>query len=354
MVRLIFSIAAVFCLGLPAAAAVWPEQWGDRKLTQTEPAVVADPDLWAEFQGEASETASYRGAAGIVRATAWRLLDATSALAWYQHIRPENCASAPDSFTLCTAGGARYVQKIPPVAPGSAPSFVTGTSSAAQYMVVKNYVLAFEGWRPRMKDVEALEALLPNTRSGGGLPQLPTLLPEKGRVRNSERYVMGIHSLTKYEPRIPAILAGFEDGAEAEVARFNTPAGEVALTLFYYPSPQLARKYQPGFEKQPGFVVKRSGTMIAVVPGGHDPAKLEGILSPVEWHISFIWNQATKALPMPDVAGMLIGIFELTGLLLVVCIGGGLAFAGFWILLRRRQNRLQGTDSNFIALHIGD
>lgn len=354
MVRLIFSIVAVLCLGLPAAGAVWPEQWGERKLTQSEPVAVTDSDLWAEFQGEAAETASYRGAAGAVRATAWRLLDATSALAWYQHIRPESCAPARDSFTLCTTGGSRYVQKVPPAEPGAPPTFVTGAASSAQYMAVKNYVLAIEGWRPQPKDVDALVALLPNARSGGGLPQLPTLLPEKGRVRNSERYVMGVQSLTKYEPRIPAILAGFEDGAEAQVARFNTPAGEVALTLFHYPSPQLARKYLPGFEKQPGFVVKRSGTMIAVVPGGHDPAKLEGILSPVEWHISFIWNQATKALPMPDVAGMLIGIFELTGLLLVVCVGGGVAFAGVWILLRRRQNRLQGADSSFIALHLGD
>lgn len=354
MCRLIPCAAAILLAVVPAFGAVWPAQWQDKQLVTSEPLTVADRELWSEFQGDAAETAIYRGPRGTIRATAWRLSDMTSAFAWYLQVRPSNCVPIGESASSCNSGGGQYLQKIPSPTPGGEPVMVTGTAPSAQYIVVKNYVLALEGARPAAKDIEALEAALPKTRAGGGMPKLPSLLPEKNRLRNSERYIMGVQSLAKYEPRIPAILMGFEDGAEAQVARYKTPAGEVAMTLVHYASPQLARKYQPGFEQQPGFVVKRSGTMIAVIPGGHNAETLAGILKPVEWRVTFVWNEATKALPMPDVAGMLISIFQLTGLLLLICVGGGLAFAAFWIILRRRQAKMGTADSSFIALHISE
>jgi hypothetical protein len=216
-------------------------------------------------------------------------------------------------------------------------------------MAINNYVLLFEGWRPLARELAELEKTLPGMRSGGGLPNLPGFLPEKNRVRNSERYIVGVESLNRFEPRIPPTLVGFEDGAEAVLAVFKTSAGDLPVTLIAYPTPQLARAKQSAFGSQQGWSVKRTGTLIAVIPQQVDSAAAASILGGIEWDMTFMWNQATKAPPMPDVAGMLIAIFELTGLLLVICIGGGILVAGLYYFGRARE-RASGLGEGTITL----
>lgn len=216
-------------------------------------------------------------------------------------------------------------------------------------MALKNYVLLFDGWRPLGRELAELEKTLPGMRSGGGLPNLPGFLPDKNRVRNSERYIVGVESLTRFEPRIPPALVGFEDGAEGVMAVYKTAAGDLSTTILSYPTPQLARARHSAFTRQQGWSVKRSGTLIAVIPQQVDSAAAAAILGGIEWEMTFMWNQATKAPPMPDVAGMLIAIFELTGLLLVICVGGGLLVAGAYSLIRARE-RAAGFGEGTITL----
>ncbi len=314
-----------------APAQIWPEQWREHRRTKTEILTIAEQDraLWSEYQGEAAERAAYSGPIGAFQATAYRLADATSSLAWYQFLRPENCTPARDSMTLCATPG-------------------------AQYMAHMNHVFVFEGWRPLPAELTALYEALPSLRSGGGLPKLPAFVPEKNRIRNSERYVLGVDSLRRFEPRIDPVLAGFEDSAEALFTRFNTGAGPVGMTVFYYPTPQVARARLPGFEQQQGFHVKRSGSLIAVIPGPHDPAVVQPLLEAVEYDLNFVWNEATKDPPMPNVGGMLVAIFELTGILLVSCIVGGIFFSGLWFILRRRQGRMHGSEATITILDLGN
>jgi hypothetical protein len=322
------------CLALAAAVApaqIWPEQWREHRRAKAEAVVIAEDALgiWSEYQGEAAERATYNGPIGAFRATAYRLADSTSALAWYQLIRPDNCTPARDSINLCTTPG-------------------------AQYMTHQNHMLVFEGWRPLAAELSALYEALPGLRSGGGLPKLPAFVPEKGRLRNSERYILGVDSLRRFEPRIDPILAGFEDSAEAQFARFQTASGVVEMTIFYYPTPQVARAKVEGFEGQTGLNVRRNGSLIAVIPGGHQPEQVAALLESVEYDLNFVWNEATKDPPMPNVAGMLLAIFELTGILLVACIVGGILFAGIWFLLRRRQSRIEGSEATITILNLGD
>jgi hypothetical protein len=49
---------------------------------------------------------------------------------------------------------------------------------------------------------------------------------------------------------------------------------------------------------------------------------------------------------------MLIAIFELTGILLVSCILGGVLFAALWIYLRRRQQRIDGSEATITILDL--
>lgn len=323
--------AILLLLAGAASAQIWPEQWREHRRTRVEALAILEEDrgLWSEFQGEAAERAGYSGPIGAFTATAYRLSDSTTALAWYQFLRPANCTPARDLINLCTTPG-------------------------AQYMTHQNHVLVFEGWRPLPAELAALYEALPSLRSGGGLPKLTAFLPERGLVRNSERYVLGVESLRRFAPQIDPLVAGFEDSAEAQLAQYRVAGSTVDLLLFYYPTPQLARARLAGFEQQTGVSVKRRGAIIAVVPGGQDPALVQPLLDAVQYDINFVWNEATKAPPMPDVAGMLIAIFELTGLLLTACVVGGLLFAGLWFLLRRRQQKIDGTESTITILNLGD
>lgn len=326
MLRRRFLIPAVLLAASSSVsgAEVWPAKWAEHTRTKSEPVAVAETALWSEYDGEAAEKASFKSPIGPFRATAWRLRDSTSALAWYYLTRPANCTPVRNARTACTT-------------PGMAA------------MSLKNYVLLFEGWRPLDRELAELEKALPEVRSGGGLPNLPGYLPEKNLVRNSERYITGIESLSRFEPRISPMLVGFEEGAEAVSAVYRSPAGELPLVLLDYPTPQIARQRASGFESQQGWAVKRSGTLIAVIPQQVE-AKVAGpVLDQIQWNVNFTWNEATKPPPVPDVGGLLIGIIKLIALLLVICIGGGVLVAGLYNLARARD-RASGQGEATITL----
>ena len=313
-------------LPLSLSAQIWPETWGEHKRVKAEPLAVEDQALFNEYGGEQAETASYSGPAGRFRATGWRLKDSTGALGWYQAMRPENAVPVRGNPLACVTPGAYWLAQ-------------------------KNYVVQIEGWRPTEKELTALLAALPKVRSGGGLPVFVSYLPGKDRIRNSERFVVGLTSLDRFEKRIPGIQVGFEDSAEIALARYRLGSGEATLALINYPTNQLARLRADGFTKQPGWAVKRSGPFVAIVLAPPD-STAQGLLDQVNYSATTIWDQATKPPPMPDVGGMLVAIFELTGVLLLICVGGGLLFALAWLYLRRRQAILTGSESTFTSLHL--
>lgn len=324
---------AILVVGLPVVAQgsreLWPGKWREHTRVKVEPLTPPDPSLFAEFGGDATEKALYSGPAGKFTACAYRLLDSTGALALYQAMRPETAIPLRGSLMGSTTPGSMFV-------------------------VYQNYLLVFEGWRPTSAEFKELWEKLPGLRSGGGLPVLAGYLPEKGLVRNSERYVLGPGSLSKFQPQFPPILAGFELGGEAQAGRFRAPEGEMNLLIFSYPTPQIARERLKEFEKQPGWAAKRSGSYVAVVPDAVNRPAAEALLAGINYHQNFVWNEATKPPPMPDVGGMLVAIFELTGLLLVLCVGGGVLLAVLWVYLRRRAARLSGSEATMITLHLED
>jgi hypothetical protein len=326
MLRSLILLTALACA---AHAQIWPDTWHGSTRSKVVIPPIDDRMLWVEVAGEAAETATYSGPVGRFTATAWRLKDSTAALAWYQANRPANCTPGRNSFSLCTTPGTQIQARL-------------------------NYVLRFDGWRPVEAEFKELETKLPRFRSGGGMPNLPSYLPEKGRVRNSERYVLGVHSLQTVLPSFPPTIAGFEDGAEAQYGKIRSGASTLDYIVFSFHTPQLARVKTKDFEKQSGWLLRRSGPLVAVIPGGADPKAAEAILGALEWKAQVVGNQPTKLPQMPDVAGMLIAIFELTGLLLVACLVGGFLFAGFWVFLRHRRIRLAGVDDYMTVVQLQD
>lgn len=326
--QLLAISALLLCLGAThARAAIWPEKWGEHTRAKAEPVAISDASLWAEYEGEEAETARFNSPIGAFRATAWRLRDSTSALAWYYFTRPANCTPIRNAQAGCTT-------------PGQA------------VLALKNHVFVFSGWRPLDRELLELEKTLPKMRSGGGLPKLPGYLPDRNRIRNSERYIIGVESLSRFESRISPMLVGFENGAEGVSVAYRSPAGDLQVTVFDYPTPQLARTVFSAFEGRKDWAVKRSGTLIAVIPQQVDAKAAASVLDGIEWDVNFMWNEATKPPPMPDVAGMLIAIFQLTGLLLIVCIGGGIGVAGLYYMSRARDRAQRHTESPMTFLDL--
>ena len=316
----------------PAAPAqpIWPEKWREHQRVKATPVTPAEPRLWAELGGQAAERAVYDSPVGRFGATAYRLQDATAALAWYEYLRPETAVPMRGTMTVATTPGTMYVAH-------------------------ENYVLVFDGWRPLEAEFAALSRLLPNAHSGGGLPLLLSYLPEKGRRRNSERYIVGLHSLELFAPAVPGAAAGFEDGGEALTARYESPAGDMALLMFKYPTPQVAKLHEAAFAKLPGWQLRRTGQVVALVPPVNgqaaDAAAANALLDSIDWGVEFTWYESARRHMPVNVAAMLWGAIELTGAVLAAVFFGGVLFASIGVWIRRRGLK-DGEDTGLIVLRL--
>jgi hypothetical protein len=309
---------------------IWPEKWREHQRATVTVVTPAEPRLWAELAGEAAEKAIFDSPIGRFSGTAYRLKDSTAALAWYEYLRPENAVPARGAATVSTTPGGEFVAH-------------------------ENYVLVFSGWRPLDKELEALYKVLPRMRSGGGLPQLMLYLPEKDRRRNSERYIVGLYSLWLFAPVVPGAVAGFEDGAEAQVARYQTPGGDTTVLIFEYPTPQVARRYEDQFARLPGWYLKRTGPLLAMVPAevGHavNPETAKALLDPIDWDLEFTWYESAKRHMPVNVGAMLWGAIELTGAVLAIVCFGGIFFAAIGVWIRRRGLK-EGEESGLTLLRL--
>lgn len=321
-------LSAAALLLIPAAmsshAAIWPEEWSGYKRLGSKAVEAPDPALSGEYGLVEAEQADYSGQGRKLSGTAYRLKDSTGAYAFFQWQRP---------------AGAR----------ASKLSEVAAETSGSAWVAVGNYVLAFEGRKPRTAELTALAGLLPDLRRTP-FPNLARYLPG-GLVSNSERYVLGPKSLQSFAPSVPASVADFDLGVEAQVASVRGPEGTVPMAVFSYPTPQLARVKAPQFDQIPGTTVKRTGPLVAVVFEG-SAAAANKILDPVNYRASIMMNEPTKEI-IENPGDMLIAIFQMIGYVLIFCIAAGLAYAG----IRRLKRRIFGgseTGEPMIVLGLRD
>ncbi|MEO8662005.1 MAG: hypothetical protein ABI693_26295 [Bryobacteraceae bacterium] len=290
---------------LAADKPIFPDQFGKYKLVER--AAVGSPEpaaLASEYGFEAAESAHYKGPQKLT-VTTWRMKDSTGALGFYQWQRTPQAA---------------WFQK-------------------------GRHVLQVEG-TPAKKDIQALLAALPPA----GEPLPPVYLPAKDRTAGSERYILGQASLRQFESRLPVEVARFDLGPEIQLAKYQTPAGEAALAVFSYPTPQIARIQVKEFEKLPGAAAHRSGPLVAVVFGPSEEAK--HLAAAVEYRASVMTNEPTR-----DYEGnpgdLLIAIFQMVGYIILFCIGAGVLVGVFHRIQDRGFTNQPATEA-MIRLHIED
>jgi hypothetical protein len=214
-----------------------------------------------------------------------------------------------------------------------------------------NHVFQFTEIMPPAADMDQFYAHLPGLEQSP-LPALMTYLPADGLVPNSERYIVGPVSLSRFDPGIPPSVAAFHLGSEAQLGQYRTAKGLLTLAIFNYPTPGLARNQYEEFQKTPGVVARRIGDLVAVMVSPPDPDAAERVLAQVRYETNITWNQSIPQNPVPGVAKLILDIFMFTGILLLGALVAGIGFGGLRILARKMGN---GEDPNaMITLHLGN
>jgi hypothetical protein len=280
-------------------------------------------EVWKEYGLVEAEEAEYKGSRRPFTMTAWRMADATGALAAFQWQRPAESTAIP---TL------RYAAR-----------FATGVLAAQG-----NYLLRIEGYRPPPSELTVIFQDL-GGYANGPVPLLPTYLPDK-RNAAADRYILGEKSLRAFLPGWSPRQAGLDYGAEIQV-------GEVSgarLVIARYPTQHIARAKLRELSSLAGAAIHRSGPLLALLlplDGAEQVlADPKAILTQIEFQGGVIGHEANPLKFPKQAADMMLSIFALAGILLCICLGAGLAVGGIRIL--RARNHDGGEP--FQTLHLSD
>ena len=310
-----------------AAGAIFPDNWGAAKMVgKSEALSLTDKPLAQELGFEAGEKAAYEGPMGKFTVETWRFKDPTAALVHYFANLPQDFGRAPSALL-----------KAEPLAL---------TTSRQLFLAHGNYILRTDGWVPTAQDLKVLYESF-NKLDQSSLPVLPGYLPLEGRKAGSERYVLGPVSLERYEGRVGAGPAAFSMGAEAVTADYG-PAGR--LSIFNYPTPDIARQRLEEFRKLTGSVVKRTGPLVALCLGATNADSAEHLLAKVNYQAALTWNEPSQESIIRGTGNMLLSIVELAGVIGALAMATGVMFG----LLRYARRRYSKTDVDdpFITLDL--
>ena len=294
-------ILALFASSL--SAAILPDQFAGFSRVTTSPIALEDRPVWDEFGFEAAERSDYAAGDRKASVTAYRMKDPTGAFAAFQWQRPANATSGQTSASV----------------PGG------------KLLMHANYLLSVTGAITPAEQTQ-LQAKLPNIVNSS-LPPLTGYLPVKGRIANSERYVLGPASLAKFEPRISASLASFERGAELQLARYRTRSGEVQLAIVSYPTPQMAIERMRAFGGLTDAATARTGPMVvAALPKSPEA---DALVQSVSYQPKLTWTEAVSQDTPQDAANMILAIMILAGVLIAASVLLGMIFGGVRIAIGR-------------------
>lgn len=301
------AILAVCLLPIAGSGAILPENIGAFHRAGSSKPALSDRPVWDDYGVKDWETATYENGAAHMTVSSWKLQDTTASLAAFDWQRP---ADAKPS--------------------GLGP--LAAENGASLLWVHGQYLVRFEGDKPNAADLQALAAGLKNVDSTQ-LPVLPSYLPTRNLVPNSERYITGPASLSRFDPAISAQLAGFHYGAEAQTGVFHSPKGDFTVAIFNYPTPQIAMEKASDFQKLAGAVVKRSGPFVAVTVTPPDSEMAAGILGEVRYQAQITRDEYVPT-QRDNMGNLLLNICILIGILAVFALVSGLLYGGLRYLAR--------------------
>jgi hypothetical protein len=293
-----------------AGAELLPEALGEFERKSLEAHQPAEPDVFREFGFEQAEKARYATPGGAsVDITAYRFADDTGAFSAFQWKQPAH-ARAVEFGERALKNGDRTLIHF------------------------GNYLVEMEGAQPLDDNVELMLAYLPRVRMTPD-PPLIAHVPDDGLIENSQRHILGPVALEKLAPEVPPSVAAFRFGTEAQFARYRSPAGELRLVLFSYPSPQIARGQFDEFTKLQSGLSRRVRSIVAFVASPPSPDEAERLLAKVQYAMEVTLTPQEQVNRHDNLGNLILDIVLLCAVLIALMIVGGVLVAGARIMAGR-------------------
>lgn len=302
-------VAFLLLLPVIAGAELLPEALGEFERKSMESYQPAEPEVFREFGFEQAEKARYAApGSAAVEITAYRFADDTGAFSAFQWKQP---------------------------AAGQAVEFGERALKSGNRTLIHfgNYVVEMEGGAPLDDNVELMLAYLPRVHMTPD-PPLIEHVPADGLIERSQRHVLGPVVLEKLAPEVPPSVAAFRFGTEAQFARYRSPAGEMRLVLFGYPSAQIARGQLEEFEKLQTGVAKRVRSIIAFVAAPPSADEAERLLAKVQYAMEVTMTPQETG-RHDNLGNLILDIVMLCAVLAALMIVGGVLVAGTRIMAGR-------------------
>jgi hypothetical protein len=201
--------------------------------------------------------------------------------------------------------------------------------------------------RPSDADLKQLADLLDRNADHTPYPFIGEHLPEKGRVRDSVRYVIGPRSLARFVPLGTNDWIGYDHSAETILAKYDVAGKEETLLITSYPTQQVAAAEFEGILRRfvfdpPGGVAagqnvlfgKRVSSYIAVIVGASSRQAANKILDQVGYQSNVTWDEPKQTLTEPGINSMIVEAFLGTGAIMAFAVAAGIGFGGLRILVK--------------------
>jgi hypothetical protein len=201
--------------------------------------------------------------------------------------------------------------------------------------------------RPSNADLKQLVTSLDKIADHTPFPSIGEHLPEPGRVRSSEHYVLGPRALAQFVPLGTDDWVGFNYSAETILARYRLAGKDAILLIASYPTQQIAAdkfagmlrrfKFDPPGGVPPDQTVlfgKRSSSLIAVVVGAPSREAANALLDQVQYESQVTWNEPKHTLTDPTIGSIVVGAFLGTGVIMLLALAVGLGFGGLRVVLK--------------------
>ena len=334
---LAFGILCLFLAARPASAqGVLPSSFGGWTSAASSTFVPAngldtllgpDTPAFREYIVKAVEQRAYTQGVETASLTLYRLRDPSSAYGAYTFLL-NNSLSPVDLGSYASASPERAL-------------IVVGE------MLLDVSVPAKQA-RPSNADLKQLADLLDKKADHTPYPFIGEHLPEKGRVPNSERYVIGPLSLAHFVPLGTDDWMGYDNSAESILAHYTVNGKDETLIVSSYPTQQVAavkfakmlRRFTfdpPGEDAPIGPNVlfgKRVSSFIAVVAGAPSRQAANKILDQVGYESNVMWDEPKQTLTEPSINNMIVEAFLGTGAIMGFAVAAGIGFGGLRLLVK--------------------
>jgi hypothetical protein len=326
-----FAVAALNAAAqgvLPSAFAGWTAVASSTLLPPTglDPLLGPDTPAFREYIVKSVEQRSYSQGTQAASVTLYRLRDPSSAYGAYTFLTNDSL-SAVDLSSYASASHERAL-------------IVVGE------MLLDVSVLAKQA-RPSDADLKQLIDLLDKRADHTPYPFIGEHLPEKGRVKNSVRYVIGPLSLAHFVPLGTDDWMGYDHSAETILAHYQVGGNDEVLLVTSYPTQQVAAAefagilrrftFDPPGDVAPGQNVlfgKRVSSYIAVVAGAPSRLAANKILDQVGYQSNVTWDEPKQTLTEPGINSMIVEAFMGTGVIMIFAVAAGIGFGGLRLVVK--------------------